>query len=152
MSAVTRSSPFPNVSLSTPHCHPSLARHVCLRTPAHTVLPPAPQTLLQRQVLCWLPGSTNPSPKGWGGVSGALLDDAEGSLLKASSGRGETPGKGLLQGLHAPLAVVRQLLKSAGKRALLRSRVPGAGWGCRCLVGMGAGLLTCWFQRCCPGG
>lgn len=51
---------------------------------------------------------------GPGGVR-ALLDDTEGSLLKASSGRGETPGKCLLQSLHAPLTVLCQLLKSAAR-------------------------------------
>lgn len=64
------------------------------------------------------PGRENPSSKGHLvqgaiGAIGALLDDAEGSLLKAGSGRGETPGEGLLQSLHAPLTVLCQFLKSA---------------------------------------
>lgn len=60
----------------------------------------------------------------------ALLDNAEGPLLKVGSGRGESPGKCLLQSLHAPLTVLRQFLKSASKRAPLRSLVPEMGWGC----------------------
>lgn len=48
----------------------------------------------------FLKGATGP------GAIGALLDDAEGSLLKAGRGRGETPGEGLLQSIHAPLTVL----------------------------------------------
>lgn len=89
-------------------------------------------------------------PKGhWGHVvghrSGALLDDAEGPLLKAGGGCGKTPGEGLLQNVHAPLTVFRQLFKPAGGRALLMSLAPGTGgWGCKCLAQVGA--LTWWFQ------
>lgn len=75
ISALTRSSPVSNVSLSTPHHHPSLAPHSCLRTLAYTVLSPPNQTLPQRQVLSWLLGSANPSLKGHlgQGASGPYL-------------------------------------------------------------------------------
>ena len=77
--------------------------------------------------------------------SGALLDDAEGPLLKAGGGRGETPGEGLLQNVHAPLTVLCQLFKPAGGRALLMSLALGmGGWGCECLAQVRA--LTWWFQ------
>lgn len=85
------------------------------------------------------------------GTVRALLDDTESSLLKAGSGRGETSGESLLQSLHAPLTVLCQFLKSASKRALLRSLVPEVGWGCTHLAEVGMGALTCWFQQCCPG-
>lgn len=75
MSALTRSSPVPNVSLSTSHHHPSLAPHSCLRTLAYTMLSPPNQTLPQRQAFCWLLGRANPSPKGHlgQGASGPYL-------------------------------------------------------------------------------
>lgn len=85
------------------------------------------------------------------GAIGALLDDAEGSLLKAGRGCGETPGKGLFQSLHAALTVLCQFLKSASERALLRYLVPEVGWGCIHLAEVGVGALTCWFLQCCPG-
>ena len=99
-------------------------------------------------------GECMPLSKGASGPRGirALLDDAEGSLLKAGSGRGETSGECLLQNLHAPLTVLCQFLKSAGKRALFRSLDPGMGWGYRRPAEAGTGALTCWFRQCCPGG
>lgn len=124
--------PLPSVPLGTPRHHLSCAPQACLRTLAYTVLAPCNQTPRpQRQVLCQLLGSTDPSPKGHLGPRGirALLDDAEGSLLKAGGGRGETPGERLLQDLHAPLTVLCQLFKSARKRAPLRSLLPGVGCG-----------------------
>lgn len=107
-SALT-SSPFPNVSLSAPPHLPSFTRTSCLpQDPCNVLCSYHPNFPLEASPP---PASGEGKPllkraSGPGAV-GALLDDAEGSLLKVGSGRGETPGEGLLQSLHAPLTVLR---------------------------------------------
>lgn len=66
------------------------------------------------------PHPPNPSNSGiW-----ASLDEAHGPLLKAGAGCGQTPCKGLLQDVHAALAILGQFLEPAGrgrgKRPILR--------------------------------
>lgn len=91
--------------------HPPLATLHSHRMPAsgpwqRAALPP-PELSSRGQSSTSFWGGQTPSPKGSGpGAIRALLDDAEGSLLKVGGGRGETPGEGLLQSLHAPLTVL----------------------------------------------
>lgn len=149
-SAFTRLSPFPNVSLSTLDCHPLLTRHVCLRTLAHALLPPDHPNAPPEGSPLLASGECEPLSKGSvAGYRGPYLMTLKVLCSKRAVGVGRPRAKACFR-----ISMLR--LQSSASFSNLPARGPCSGpWsqgqaaGCRSQWGMGAGLLTCWFQRCC---